>query len=304
MRDLEREVLLEFSLASTARRFLEDGMRYDDYVRQLEDCRKEAPDSSEYWLARELQLLLGYKTWEGFSDAIGRAMTAAKSAGLEPDNHFRRTSKMVGIGSGAEREQVDWFLSRYGCYVIAMNSDPTKEEVGHAQTYFAIQTRIQEQFQQSLSDSERLQMRERVRDANTGLASLAKRVGVRNFAVFHDRGYKGLYGGLGVGEIKARKNIPTKDDLLDCVGHTELAANYFRITQARERIEKYGINDEGRANLAHQEAGAEVRRSMIKISGVKPEDLPSATNLKRLRQAESRTLLASADQQSDDNGEA
>src|SRR5689334_8796499 len=105
---------------------------YDAYVSQLEERRRQAPDGTEFWMARDLYGLLGYETWERFPDVISRAVEACKASDVDPSNHFRITTKMVNIGSGAKRETDDWFLSRYACYLIAMNADSRKEEVAHA----------------------------------------------------------------------------------------------------------------------------------------------------------------------------
>jgi DNA-damage-inducible protein D len=261
---------------------------YDDYKAKLDLIRHMAPDDSEYWMARELQAVLEYERWENFAEAISRAMEACASADVPVENHFRETTKMVMVGSGAKRATDDWFLSKYACSLIAMNADPTKEAVGYAQTYFAIQTHLQEQSDQLTSVERRQLMRERVRDANKGLNRVAQSAGVTRYAIFHDAGYKGLYGGLNVAEIKQRKGIPAKDDLLDCVDHTELAANYFRITQAQQKIAQQSVKNEALATKTHHDVGVEVRKTMQRISGGTPENLPAAPNLKKIKASKSK----------------
>ena len=262
---------------------------YDDYVVRLEGLKKVAPDGGDYWMARDIQPLLGYERWEYFADVLGRAMEACAASDVPVVNHFRETPKMVSIGSGAQRATDDWFLSRYACYLIAMNGDSSKDEVAYAQTYFAIQTRLQEQ-QAQLSDVERRrQMRDRVKDANKGLNDAAQNAGVVKFGVFHSAGYRGLYGGLGKTEIQALKGIPAKDDLLDCIGHTELAANYFRITQTQQKLAREGVNIQTVAINTHYEVGKEVRATMERISKTKPEDLPAEPSLKRLNAKPKKT---------------
>ena len=203
---------------------------------------------------------------------------------------------MVVIGSGARRETGDWFLSRYACYLIAMNGDPSKPEIGYAQTYFAIQTRRQEQ-QDGLADVERRRdLRGRVKDANKGLNSAAKRAGIlrpQQFAIFHSEGYKGLYG-MGLDQVKEAKRIGQKEDLLDRAGHVELAANYFRITQTEQRMGRDAVKDERRANRTHFDVGRKVRDSMFRISGTRPERLPAEISLKGLgRDRRSKQLARS-----------
>jgi DNA-damage-inducible protein D len=256
---------------------------YDDYRTRLDRIRRLAPDESEYWMARELQGVLEYERWENFTEAIWRAMEACASAHVPVENHFRETTKMIQIGKGGKRETTEWYLSKYACSLIAMNADADKPAVAYAQTYFAIQTHLQEQQNQLSTVERRRLMRERVKDANLGLNSAAKDAGVQRYAIFHDAGYKGLYGGLNVSEIKQRKGINAKDDLLDCVDHTELAANYFRITQAQQKIAQQRVQDERIATETHKQAGQEVREAMKRISGIVPENLPAAPNLKKLK---------------------
>jgi DNA-damage-inducible protein D len=209
------------------------------YVRDaLEKARKSAPNGQNYWSAREMMPILGYETWRRFMDALDRAEQACTESGYLVSHHFVESGKMVDIGSGATRQIEDIILSRYACYLVTMNGDPAKPEIATAQAYFAIQTRLQE-LQQELPEIERRKLlRERVIQANKGLSSAAKEAGVRSamFGIFHDEGYKGLYGGLGVAAIKKKKKIDAKEDLLDHAGRVELAANEFRITQAEERI--------------------------------------------------------------------
>lgn len=261
---------------------------YDEYATQLDAIRNLAPDDSEYWLARDLRPLLGYKRWEDFSETVMRAMEAASNAELPIENHFRPTAKMVTLGSGAKRATEDWFLSRSACYLIAMNADSSKEEVAHAQTYFTIQTRRQEQADQAALVDRRIELRARVKDANKELNEVAHGAGVVRFGIFHDAGYRGLYGGLGKAEIQARKGISAKEDLLDCIGHTELAANYFRITQAQQKIARTGIVTEREAIETHRDVGREVRETMERISRTKPEDLPAEPSLKQLKKAKNK----------------
>jgi len=270
---------------------------YGSYVAELERLKQLTTDGVEFWTARDLQEPLGYDTWRRFADVIERAIKACESAAVEPRRHFAAFGKMVGIGSGAIRETDDWYLTRYACYLVAMNGDPVKEKVAFAQTYFAVQTHRQEQADRLIEIDRRKDLRGRVKDANKGLTSAAKNAGVQRFAIFHDAGYKALYGGIGKAEIQLRKGIPTRDDLLDCVGSTELAANYFRITQTEEKLRKDRIDGERLATNVHATVGSEVRRTMQHISGIAPEDLPAAPSLKRLPKAPSSgDLLTEGDQ--------
>jgi DNA-damage-inducible protein D len=170
-----------------------------------------------FWSARDLQPLLGYAQWRRFEDAIKRAITSCEQSGNNPHNHFASAGKMVGLGSGSEREVDDYQLSRFACYLIAQNGDSRKVEIAQAQKYFAVQARKQELSEQLTADQERLDLRKQTSEEFKALSGAARQAGVQDkmFGVFHDAGYKGLYGGLGGEAIKCKKNIPEKDQLLD-----------------------------------------------------------------------------------------
>jgi DNA-damage-inducible protein D len=255
------------------------------FIREaLDRVKRSTPNGTEYWSARDLMGVLAYAEWRNFSEVIEKAKEACSNSGNLIANHFVESNEMVLVGSGAKRKIDDWKMSVLACYLIAMNGDPSKPEVASAQAYFAVQTRLQE-TQQALPEIERRKMlRERVKNANRGLSSAAQSAGVRNamFGVFHDEGYKGLYGGLGVAAIKKKKGIENKEDLLDRMGRTELAANEFRITQAEERIRNQKVTGESNAIQAHRTAGVEVRKAIKQIGGTLPELLPPEESLKRL----------------------
>ena len=203
--------------------------------KSFEDLKKVNEHGAEYWSARELQPLLGYTQWRRFEDAIKRAITSCKQSGNMPENHFADAGKLVKIGSESEREVQNYHLSRFACYLIAQNGDPRKPEIANAQKYFAIQARRQEITDAIAADIERLELRKQTAEEFKALSGAARDAGVhdRMFGVFHDAGYKGMYGGLGRDAIKKHKRIPEKENLMDRMDTTELAANQFRMTQAR-----------------------------------------------------------------------
>ena len=254
---------------------------YPLYTSHLEEKKRISKRGVEYWLARDLQRLLAYNEWRSFEGVIEKAIEGCHSAGLDSNNHFVHVHKKVEIGSGAQRGRADWFLTRYACYLIAMNGDARKPEIGFAQTYFAIQTRRQEIHDQETLDR-RLDLRGRMKEANKSLASTAKKAGVRRYGVFQDAGYKGLYNGLGLEDIKELKRIGSKESLLDRIGATELAANYFRATQADEKIVRERVHGEQEAIDTHREVGREVRKAIARIGGAMPEALPAAPSIKKL----------------------
>ena len=250
--------------------------------KNFEDLKQINPHGAEYWSARELQSLLGYSQWRRFEEAVLRAIISCKETGNRANNHFAGAGKMVAVGSGSQRKISDFHLSRFACYLIAQNGDPRKPEIAQAQKYFAIQTRRQELSDQLLADLERLELRKQVAGEFKALSSAAQNAGVQNkmFGVFHDAGYKGLYGGLGHQEIKAVKAIPEKENLTDRMNTTELAANQFRMTQTREKLARDRIHDQQHAIRTHEEVGKEVRDAIKRIGGDLPEQIPPALHIK------------------------
>lgn len=255
----------------------------------LDGIRHIAQGGAEYWLARELQSVLAYAKWENFESVIQKARMAAEASGVDPNDHLLETGKVMTAGKGAQLERKDYFLSRYGCYLIAMNGDPAKTEIATAQTYFAVQTRRQEISDEQALLEKRVEVRNRVTEAVKKVNSAAKTAGVQNYGLFHDAGYRGLYT-MGLGHIKKRKGLKPKEDLFDRAGHTELAANDFRLTQAAEKIRRESIQGERDAMEAHRNVGEEVRQAIRKIGGTMPEDLPPEPSLKRLTKKKAKRL--------------
>ncbi|MDP1929631.1 MAG: DNA damage-inducible protein D [Thiobacillus sp.] len=248
----------------------------------FEDFKQVNEHDAEYWSARGLQSLLGYSQWRRFEDAIKRAQTSCEQSGNDPAYHFAGAGKMIELGKGGQREVEDYQLSRFACYLIAQNGDPRKPEIAQAQKYFAIQTRRQELSEQLAADMERLELRKQTSEEFKALSGAAQQAGVQNrmFGVFHDAGYKGLYGGLGNDQIKARKSIPAKEQLMDRMNATELAANQFRMTQTRDKLAREGIRDQQQAIRAHEQVGQEVRSAIERIGGQRPENIPAAEPIK------------------------
>ena len=261
-------------------------------IAAFEEAGQIDDDGHEYWLARDIQELLGYTKWDNFLGVIARAKEACRQAGHGCDNHFAGVGKMVRLGSGAEREIDDIILSRYACYLVAQNADSHKRPVAFAQTYFAIQTRRQEiadqekQEYQPLSEQEkRVLLREEIKTHNRHLASAAKDAGVKeglDFAIFQTEGYKGLYGGLDVPGIRRRKGLTAKKSILDHMGSTELAANLFRATQTEEKLRRERVRTKEAANAAHFDVGAKVRQTIRDIGGTMPESLPVAEDVEKV----------------------
>jgi DNA-damage-inducible protein D len=250
----------------------------------FDSIKQISPYGIEYWSARDLGPLLGYDKWQRFEDAIKRGQTACQQVGQVVENHFTASGKMVTLGSGAQREVKDFILSRFGAYLIAQNGDPRKPEIAAAQVYFAIRTRSDELRELKETQDKRVELRERLTENNKALAEAAHQAGVlpRDFGIFQEAGYKGLYDGLGVAGLKERKGIPAKDDLLDRMGAEELAANDFRATQATAKLRREQIIGQTAATQAHHQVGQEVREAIKRIGGTMPEELPAQPSIKPL----------------------
>jgi DNA-damage-inducible protein D len=256
----------------------------EQLIDSLELMKKVAPNSEDYWMGRDLQSALGYTNWANFESVIRKGIQACKGTMVNPQYHFVESSKMIEAGKGAMVKRADWLLTRYACYLIAMNGDPTKPKIATAQSYFAVQTRRQEIADAAVEvdlDAERIQLRERVRINNRTLAGVAKDSGVKRFGLFNDAGYRGLYD-MGIAELKRLKGIADKDSVLDVAGREELAAHDFRITQTEAKLKKEGIKGEWQASNAHLQVGREVRRAIKRVQGTMPEKLPKEPHIKTL----------------------
>lgn len=247
----------------------------------FESIKKIDDHGTEYWEARDLMPILGYLRWENSEQVIKKALNACINSGQSIKNHFRDVTKMVQLGSNTVRELKNWQLDRYACYLIAQNGDSRKTEIAEAQTYFAIQTRRQEIFEQMTQDQKRLYIRNEVTIENKKLFTTAKRAGVTNFGSFNDAGYRGLYN-MPLADIEKKKNI-RKGELLDRAGTTELAANLFRITQTEDKIRVENIRGQERSSTTHFEVGRKVRKAIKDIGGTMPEKLPPEKNIKKLK---------------------
>ena len=251
----------------------------------------------EFWYARELQEVLGYTQWRRFRETIVRAMEACEASGYITEDHFAKTGKMVSIGSNADRKVEEFMLTRYACYLIVMNGDSRKEVIALGQTYFAVKTRQQElieDYDQLNEDQKRLAIRNEIRAHNKSLAEAAKSAGViesRDFAVFQNRGYQGLYGGLGAKEIHERKKLKKSQQILDHMGSTELAANLFRATQTDEKLRRDQVTGKQEAGNVHYQVGKKVRQTIAELGGTMPENLPTPQkSIQQIEKEEAKRL--------------
>lgn len=253
----------------------------------------------EYWYARELKNVLNYKEWRKFENVINKAKEACENSDISIFDHFVDVAKTIKMPKGAEKTIIDYRLTRYACYLIAQNGDSRKKAIALAQTYFAVQTRKQEltrqEYEQLSEDEKRLYTRKNVKDKNKYLFDTAKLAGVKNYGKFNNYGYRGLYNGETAKDIANRKGISEKEDILDYMSSTELAANLFRITQTDEVLKNKNINNEDDACKTHHNVGQAVRQTIKRIGGTMPEDLPTPSKSAKQIEKEKNKELKSND---------
>ncbi|HYU74146.1 MAG TPA: DNA damage-inducible protein D, partial [Ktedonobacteraceae bacterium] len=244
-------------------------MSQTPHVSPFDAIRREDENGNEYWSARELYKLLGYSTWQKFQQSIEEAKKACKNSGQAILDHFNLQVKMIKAGKGAKRPTEDYHLTRYACYLIVQNADPSKPIVALGQTYFAYQTRRQEIADELAltnlpEDQKRLILRSMLATFNVRLAEAAQLAGVvdpYDFATFYDYGYIGLYGGLRENDIHARKELTEKQKISDHMGSEELGANIFRATQTDAKLRRDQVSQKDQANITHYQVGHEVREA-------------------------------------------
>lgn len=295
MNDFEKK-LQELSERVLSKSLTED--EQNSYTESLfESIKHYDENGEEFWYARDLQTVLGYSEWRNFLKVMNKAMIACEKSGLSVSDHFVKVNKMVSIGSGAEREIDDYALSRYACYLIIQNGTPSKKLIALGQTYFAVKTRQQElieNFDDLSEDKRRLAIRSEMKTHNKSLAEAAKMAGIsepKDYAIFQNRGYQGLYGGLTRKDIHARKGLKENQDILDYMGSTELAANLFRATQTDEKLRKEHIIGKEAANQTHYEVGKKVRQTIRDLGGTMPENLPTPSkSIKQIEREQRKEL--------------
>lgn len=261
----------------------------------FESIKKIDEKGQEYWTARDLYKVLEYTEYGKFLPSARRAWVSCKESGQDPNYHFAPFSDMIKIGKGAERQVDNIKMSRYACYLTVMNADSSKPIVAQAQTYFALQTRRAEILLDNAplteEEKKRLFLRGEMKEHNIKLAGAAKNAGVetpKDYAIFQNAGYQGLYNGLTRQDIHEKKGLTKTQDILDHMGSTELAANLFRATQTEEKLKRENIQGKDKANRIHKQVGTKVRRLIKELGGTMPEDLPTPDSIKKLKRKEKR----------------
>ena len=256
--------------------------------RIFEDIKNIDDYGNEYWYARELQKVLEYRDWRNFQKVIDKAVLSANNSISNEEDWVVEVNKPIKTGKGKEEFIKDYKLSRYICYLIVQNADPSKEVVALGQTYFAVQTGkmelIENEYENLSEDEKRLYQRNLTRKGNYSLNGVAKNAGVKNFDKFHNSGYRGLYNGETADDISKRKKLRYREDILDNMGSDELIINLFRISQTKQKLKKDNITGENKANKTHYNIGKNIRDVIKKNDGIMPENLP--TPKKSLKQIE------------------
>ena len=250
---------------------------------------------NEYWSARDLQKVLEYKEWRNFFKVLNTAKISCLNSMCIVDDHFVEVNKMVDIGSKTNRKIQDYKLSRYACYLIVQNADPSKEVVALGQTYFAIQTRKQEitmaEYDSLSDDEKRFYQRNLIKQGNYTLQKVALNAGVKNMAEFYNAGYRGLYNGETADDIFKRKKLRYREDILDNMGEDELVANLFRINQTKQKMIRENIIGEKESNSTHYDVGKKVRKAIVDIGGTLPENMPTPEKSLKVLEREKKQLL-------------
>ena len=261
-----------------------DSRRIEQIKNQFDNAIQVTEEEQiEYWYARDLMRLLGYSRWENFKKAIGRAIESCETSQIESLDHFREVTKMVLIGSNAYREVGDYMLTRYACYLVAMNGDTSKEEIAFAQSYFAVQTRKQELIEERIAYIERAQARNRLKESEKRLSQNIYERGVddEGFARIRSRGDQALFGGYSTKEMKAKLGVKDTRPLADFLPTLTIAAKNLATEMTNYNVENKDLYGEPAITGEHIQNNTEIRK-MLGERGIKPEELPPAEDIKKL----------------------
>lgn len=250
----------------------------------FDEIANETDDGVEFWFARDLQVVLGYKEWRNFFKVISKAKVSCETANSQCSDHFVEVNKMVPIGSGAEKEISDIMLSRYACYLIAQNGDPSKSEIAFAQAYFAFQTRKQELIEERIDDLQRIKARENLTEAEKEFSTTLFEHGVdgKGLGVIRSKGDQALFGGHTTKQMKIKYGIKDNKPLADVLPSVTMTAKQLASELTSLNVKKENMNGEDLITTEHVQNNRNVRGA-LEMSGVKPEELPPEDDVKKLK---------------------
>jgi len=257
-----------------------------DMIQQLtstfEGHAQQTESGIEYWLARDLQHLLGYTKWDNFLNVVAKAKTACEVSQHGVSDHFADVGKMVDLGLGSQREVEDIMLTRYACYLIAQNGDPKKPEIAFAQSYFAIQTRRAEVIEQRILETERVAARQKLTETEKELSQVIfeQTGGEKNFAIIRSKGDQALFGKT-TQAMKAQWKVPDSRPLADFAPTIILKAKDFATEITIFNSRAHGLATEGAISREHVTNNEVVRKTLIE-RGIRPEQLPAAEDVKKV----------------------
>ena len=252
-------------------------------MNEFDSVAKKTEENIEFWYARDLMGLLGYEQWRNFENVINHAIESCEASEIEPLDHIRELTKMVALGSGAQRQDRDYMLTRYACYLIAMNGDTSKEEIAFAQSYFAVQTRKQELIEERIAYIERTQVRGRLRESEKRLSQNIYERGVDDsgFARIRSKGDQALFGGYTTKEMKTKLGVKDNRPLADFLPTLTIAAKNLATEMTNYNVEEKDLQGENAITTEHVQNNTGIRK-MLGERGIKPEELPAAEDIKKL----------------------
>lgn len=256
-------------------------------------------ENVECWSARELMEILGYLRWENFKNALEKAKTACEKAGEKTTSHFADVTKTVDMAKGAKRKVEDMALTRYACYLVAQNSDPSKPEVAFAQTYFAVQTRKQELIEKRLLDVERVSAREKLSQSEKKLSQIIyeRAVDEKGFALIRSKGDMALFGGYSTSEMKQKLGVPESKPLADFLPSLTIKAKDFATELTSHNVMEKDLKGQNQITKEHVENNTAVRKMLVQ-RGIKPEALSPAEDVNKVKRrlaTEEKSLPKAAD---------
>lgn len=261
-----------------------DSRRIEQIKEQFDNAIQITEDEQvEFWYARDLMKLLGYTEWRNFENAVKRAIVSCETSNIQSNDHFVEVNKLITVGKGARRPVNDYMLTRYACYLVAMNGDTTKEEIAFAQGYFAVQTRKQELIEERIAYIERTQARNRLKESEKRLSQNIYERGVDDdgFARIRSRGDQALFGGHSTKDMKAKLGVKDNRPLADFLPTLTIAAKNLATEMTNYNVESKNLYGEPAITGEHVQNNTEIRK-MLGERGIKPEELPPAEDIKKL----------------------